>query len=93
MTWNCGRLENAIDTKIVRILELRNAARTEAQSAAPTLEKLFGRWSFGNTETNNSALSAIKTERAQADAFNARLPEVGCIPVDIDARIASATPK
>lgn len=93
MTWNCGRLENAIDTKIGRILELQKAAKNEAQSAAPTLEKLFGRWSFGNTEANNNALAAIKTERAKADIYNARLPDVDCTPVDIDARIAAATPK
>lgn len=93
MTWNCGRLENAIDTKIARIVELQKAARAEAEREAPTLEKLFGRWSFGNTESNNNSLAAIKAERSKADIYNARLPDVGCVPLDIDARIAAAAPK
>lgn len=93
MTWNCGRLENAIDIKIARIVELQKQAKTEAENAAPTLEKLFGRWSFGNTEANNTALAKIKAERAKAEIYNARLPDVDCTPIDIDARIAATKPK
>ena len=93
MTWNCDRLENAVNSKVARIVELQKAAKTEAKTAAPTLERMFERWSFGNTESNNDSLASIKIERAQADAYNARLPVVGCAGIDIDAKIAAATPK
>lgn len=93
LTWNCGRLENAVENKIARIVELQKAAKTEAQTGAPTLERMFERWTFGNTVDNNKALASIKTERAQAEVYNARLPAKDCAKIDIDAKLAAATPK
>ncbi len=87
--WHCGGLENAVQARVVSITALKEKAKKNAESGAPTISALFASM-FGNPGDDNPALAQIKTERAAADAYNMSLKAKGCAMVDIDARIGAA---
>ena len=89
--WNCGRLQNSVESRVAKIVQLQAAAKAEAAAAPPTLEGLFKKWG-SSEEAAGPSLAKIKPERDAANSYNAALRSKGCPVNDIDAMIKAATP-
>ena len=90
-SWNCDNFENAISTHVTKIVALKATADAEAKAASPTLSGFFKRMVDG-PGADSPALAQIKTERSAADTYSKAMRAKGCPAIDIDARIAAASP-
>jgi hypothetical protein len=88
--WHCGGLENAIQSRVTKIVALDLQAKSESKTVAPTLSRMFTRLVDG-PGTDSPALTQIRSERVIADAYNDQLRVKKCPIVDIDAKILKAT--
>ena len=87
--WNCENIENAIFAHATKIAALNKTAEAETKAASPTITGFFKRMTEG-PGADSPAAAQIKSERAAADNYNKALRAKGCLPVDIDAKIAAA---
>ena len=89
--WNCGSLENAVQSHVLKIVNANHAVKVESEAAAPTVSRLFTRMTDG-LGADSPWQAQAKADRAAAEAYNAALQAKGCPKVDLDAKIASLTP-
>ena len=85
----CKGLENAIGVRIGKLIVLKQAAKTESEKPAPTVERAFAPM-FGPAGSDNKALGELATEQTQLEHYNSVLKTKGCAQVDLAAKIAAA---
>lgn len=86
---DCRRLTGRIKVRIAAMRSQANSARPSAAAAAAqsVAAPVFG----GTTRTVDPAADA-RADRAKLDAYNKRLAELKCPPVDIDGELAGKAP-
>ena len=89
--WNCGSLENAIQSHVLKIVNATYAIKLESEAAAPTVSRLFTRLTDG-PGSDSPWQAQAKADRVAAEAYNTALQAKGCPKVDLDAKIASFKP-
>lgn len=83
----CAALEGNIKAQVPRIKSLEAAAKSESQTAAPTLARTFARL-FGPPGSDSKALADLQQERALTVAYNDALREKGCATISVEALLA-----
>jgi hypothetical protein len=86
---DCGKLTGQMKVKIAVLRG--DAGRPSASAASRTIQQVVTPV-YGGTQRGADPAAEMARDRAKLDAFNARLVEKKCKPLDIDAELRGETP-